>query len=233
MADAQSPKPHLSQNPDEAAERREIVEKVIHALQPAQTSALPSPEPGSSSAIQPASRPPWPLQQYFDGEVVLDVELGARFPNMPLMSNIHFRELGSRKSRGVATLSTSDGGAQIVIDADSDTHAIQLSFTYGSMLTLRFDLSHLSDADRDGWMSKMRRADSGVAFLWGAARWDRDYVLCLSHKYFTNIYAFSPSQFDSAARVTSEVTRRLLDWLEGYWKPKKADDQPSPTLLTW
>jgi hypothetical protein len=178
------------------------------------------------------SVPPWTLPQFFNGEIDLDAELAKRFPTMPVMASINFRSLGSKTGRGVATLTSSDGGASVVIDADAASHVIQMSFTYGSMLTLRFSLNDLSDMDRTRWLELMRRDQGGLAFLWGPTRWEHDYLICVSRKYLTNLYAFSPHNFDAAIRMTPEIAKKLLNWLEDFWKTPPPDEEP-PKLLTW
>ncbi|MCA9914417.1 MAG: hypothetical protein KC496_13775, partial [Anaerolineae bacterium] len=55
-----------------------------------------SPLPSELEEVLPIRRPektPWTLQQFFDGEIDLDVELAKRFPSMPIMSKIDFRTL--------------------------------------------------------------------------------------------------------------------------------------------
>jgi hypothetical protein len=177
---------------------------------------------------------PWTLQQFFDGEIDLDKELSKRFPIMPPMTTIKFRTLGSRSGRKVATLTTQDANASVIFDADVETKVVQMSFSYGSMLTLRFALSSLNDSDRLRWLELMRREQGGLAFLWGPARWNEDYLICIARKYSTNIYAFSPNNFDAAIRMTNSVTEELLNWLEEIWtaEPEPKDDDDSP-LLTW
>lgn len=176
---------------------------------------------------------PWTLQQFFNGEIDLDVELSKRFPTMPMLSIIKFRTLGSNSSRRVATLATQDGAASLTVDADVATKVIQLSFTLGSMLTLRFAMTDLSDMDRNRWLELMRRDQGGLAFLWGPPRWAQDYMICISRKYFTNLYAFSPHNFEAGVRLTPAVTRQLLDWIEELWKAQFKQDDESPPLLTW
>lgn len=179
-----------------------------------------------------AQSPPWTLQQFFNGEIDLDVELVKRFPMMPVMSRIKFRTLGTQTGRGVATLSSQDNAASIIIDADANSRVIQLSFTFGSMITLRFALDDLSDMDRSRWLELMQREQGGLAFLWGPGRWQKDYIICIARKYFTNMYAFSPRNFEAAIRMTPEVTRQLMEWLEKFWKQEPPDKEP-PRLLTW
>jgi hypothetical protein len=177
---------------------------------------------------------PWTLQQFFSGSIDLDVELSKRFPAMPMLSIIKFRTLGSESGRRVATLSTQDGAASLVFDADMKTKIVQLSFTLGSMLTLKFQLSELTDSDRNYWLDLMRRDAGGLAFLWGQGRWANDYIICIARKYFTNFYAFSTNNFDAAVRLTPAVTKQLMDWLDEIWKAENdgGSDEPPP-LLTW
>jgi len=181
---------------------------------------------------QTTSTPPWTLQQFFNGEIDLDVELGRRFPAMPMMSIVKTRSLGTNTGRKVAELSSQDGAATMVIDADTVSKVIQLSFTVGSMLTLKFAMTDLSNMDRDRWLELMRRDSGGLAFLWGTKRWASDYLICISRKHYTNLYAFSPSNFEAGVRLTPTVTQEVLDWLEQIWDEPEEDDEP-PQLLTW
>ncbi len=194
-----------------------------------------APLPSELEEVLPVRRPektPWTLQQFFDGEIDLDVELAKRFPSMPIMSKIDFRTLGAGSGRRVALLSTQDGGATLTVDADQNTKVIQLSFTFGSMLTLRFVLDHLNDVDRTRWLELMRRDEGGLAFLWGPSRWQEEYLVCISRRSFTSMYAFSPNNFEAAARLTPTVTRKYLDWLDEIWQAEADEDDDSP-LLTW
>jgi hypothetical protein len=211
--------------------RRESVEKVIQALQNDDEDVVAISAP--STELATTEDPPWALEQFFNGEIDLDVELASRFSSTPLMSTIKVRSLGSSQDRTVAMMGTQDGSAQLFFDADRRTKVVQVSFTFASMLTLRFVLKDL--VDRSRWLELMRREEGGLAFLWGDARWTQDYVICIARKYYTNFYAFSPNGFEAAARMTPEITRKLLDWLDDIWQD---DDEPeegdeSPPLLTW
>jgi hypothetical protein len=199
------------------------VRRVIDAV-----AKTPPPEPTALSI----EKTPWVLQQFFNGEIDLDVELAQRFQNMPVMATINFRSMGTKSKRGVASLATQDNAAQMIIDVDAVSKVAQFSFSFGSMLTLRFTLDELSDVDRVRWLELMRRKEGGLTFLWGPSRWEHDYLICSVRRYYTNLYAFSPHNFEAVARLTPEVTRQLLDWLETFWKaePPKAD---APPLLTW
>lgn len=184
------------------------------------------------SLAKPTHNPPWTLQQFFDGEIDLDVELARRFPTMPMMSIIKTRNLGTNTGRKVAELTTQDGAASMIIDADTVSKVIQLSFTFGSMITLKFAMKDLNNGDRDRWLELMRREAGGLAFLWGTKRWASDYAICIARKHFTNLYAFSPNNFEAGVRLTPKITTELLDWLEKIWDEPEPDNDP-PQLLTW
>ena len=221
--------------------KKHMVEKAIQALQPKAFDARPAPSAAMQTQTQTTetriaapSEPPWTLQQFFNGEIDLDAELTARSKNMPVMSTFKRRSLGKRSGRSVVTIATQDGAAQVIFDADPHSKIVQMSFTYGSMLTLHFRLDGLSDMDRERWLELMNREAGGLAFLWGPARWEKDYMICIVRKYFTNVYAFSPNSFDASIRMTPDVTRKLLDWLGEMWQPEAHDDDTPPApLLTW
>jgi hypothetical protein len=181
---------------------------------------------------------PWALQQYLNGQIDLDKELGSRFPAMPLMSQIHDRTYGERTKHALATIATQDGAASLLVDVDGSTRAVQFTFVLNSMIGLKFIPAKMSDADRAHWLDAMRRSQyerrpSDVAFLWGPARWESDYLICVPRKHFTNIYAFSAHHLECAARLTAEVTNKLVDWLDGLWKPAEDDTSQAPKLNTW
>ena len=62
-----------------------------------------------------------------------------------------------------------------------------------------------------------KRESGEPAFLWNQERWGGSYIVGAAQKNFTHLFAFSPQNIEAAARLTPEVTRRLLDWLEFYW----------------
>ncbi|TVR23159.1 MAG: hypothetical protein EA396_04185 [Anaerolineaceae bacterium] len=182
--------------------------------------------------IREPIEPPWPLEQFFNGDIDLESELAMRFSSTPVMSTIKIRKLGANAGRSVATLTTQDGAAQVIFDADAESRALQASFTLGSMLSLRFVLRDL--VDRTRWLSLMRRDGGGLAFLWGSRRWEKDYIICIARKYYTIFYAFSPNGLEAAARLTPEITGKLLNWLEKAWGAEeeiKRDNKPD--MLTW
>lgn len=176
---------------------------------------------------------PWTLEQFFKGEIDLDIELNKRFHTMPMMSTIQFRTLGTQSARRVATLGTQDGSASFLVEVDLNTRASQFTFTLGSMLSLRFHLNELSDMDRTRWVELMKREQGGLTFLWGANRWARDYLVCISRRNHTNLFAFSPHNFEAGVRLTPPVMKQLLAWLDNLWTaqtPPKGDSAP---ILTW
>jgi hypothetical protein len=181
---------------------------------------------------------PWVLQQYLQGQIDLDKELASRFPAMPVMSQIHVHAYGGKVNRSMATIATQDGAASLLVDVDSSTRGVQFTFQLNSMIGLKFSPGRLSDMDRAHWMDTMRRSQTerrpgDIAFLWGAMRWESDYLICAARKHFTNIYAFSPHHIECATRLTEEVTNQLLDWLDGYWTPGEDDTSNAPKLSTW
>jgi hypothetical protein len=186
----------------------------------------------AASKLAASNSAPVLLQQFFNDQIDLSAELATRFPALPLMTVIRFRKLEGKTQRGVATLSTADGIASAVIDADAATGSIQLSFSYGSMMSMRFRMDDLSSMDRSRWLELMRREGGGVAFLWGQARWEQDYVICVTRRHFASIYAFSHHGFEAAVRLTPDVIKQLLDWLEKFWSATPPGEPP-PKQLTW
>jgi hypothetical protein len=172
------------------------------------------------------------LQQFFNDQIDLSTELYNRFPSLPLLSVIRLPKTDTKATRGVATLTTQDGVASAVIDVDLASGGVHLSFTYGSMLSLHFRMDELSSMDRARWLELMRREGGGVAFMWGQARWEKDYVICVTRRKFASLYAFSHNGFEAAVRLTPEVAQKLLDWLDRFWKTDSSGGEP-PKLLTW
>jgi hypothetical protein len=174
---------------------------------------------------------PWILQQFFNGEIDLDAELSKRFPVMPVLSSAHFR--ATQTKWGIAALTTQDSAASLHVDVNSESHVIEFTFAFRSMLALRFQLQELSDMDRSRWLESMRREQGGLSFLWGKGRWENNYIICAVHRYFTNIYAFSPQHFEAAARLTPEVSQVFLNWLDDMWKPAPSLDDSQKLITTW
>jgi hypothetical protein len=188
---------------------------------------LPAAVSYSVDAPRAAAPPPWLLRPYFDGGFPLDKELATRFPNMPLLSAVHFRAPDRTTGYGLAMLATQDGAATVSVEVDRPSGDVQWRFTAASMLTLRFHIAGLSELDREHWLDKMRLGDGRVAFLWSETRWSGDYLICAAHRYYSNIFAFSTTGAEAAARLTPDVTGKLLDWLHGFWTPPRAEEPDS------
>lgn len=186
----------------------------------------------AASKLAASPSAPWLLQQFFNDQIDLSTELYNRFPSLPLLSVIRLPKSDTKTTRGVATLTTQDGVASAVIDVNSASGGLHLSFTYGSMLSLHFRMDDLSGMDRSRWLELMRREGGGVAFMWGQARWEKDYVICVTRRKFASLYAFSHNGFEAAVRLTPDVATQLLDWLEKFWKTDAPGGEP-PKLLTW
>lgn len=172
--------------------------------------------PTSASAAPPAGAP-LILQHFFDGAIDLDKELTARFANMPLLSVIRVRQFGGRVPSGAALMTAQDGSAAVIVEVDAATKDVQFTYTLGGMLALSFQISQLSDMDRAHWIEPMRRENSEVAFLWSQSRWENDYLICAAHKHHTNFFAFSSHNTQAATRLTTDVSRKLLNWIAGFW----------------
>jgi hypothetical protein len=189
----------------------------------------PMPEPAVDDDMD-TDEAPWLLQLHFDGEINLDEELSKRYSNMPVMSIIHFRTVGKQKRHGLASLSSQDGAAAVTMEVDPVSRAIHCRLTLNSSLSLVFQMEGLSDRDRARWQQVMRAGGDELAFLWGETRWHSDYLVGASHKFYTNIYAFSPLNMEGAFRMTPEVNRKLLDWLQSFWT---AGGEKASKLNTW
>ncbi|MEM6282398.1 MAG: hypothetical protein AAF787_09425, partial [Chloroflexota bacterium] len=166
-------------------------------------------------------------QPFFKEQIDLNQELVQRFPTMPLMSVIRFRDIYEDHERGVATLTTQDGTAGLIVDVSKVEYDIQFSFTYGSMLSLRFHLTELSSLDRRTWLDNLQTRTEDIAFLWGQSRWTKDYIICVPHRFYLSLLAFSPNNFEAAVRVTPQARDKLLSWLRKFWdyaeKPEVKD----------
>lgn len=170
---------------------------------------------------------PLTLQPFFKDQINLNQELVRRFPNMPLMSNVRFRDLYRNGERGVATLSSQDGAASLIVDVSNRTSEMQFAFMYGSMLSLRFELNELSDLDRRAWLDNMDNRQEDVVFLWGQSRWAKDYIICVPHRYYLSLLAFSQNNFEAAVRMTPALSEELFGWLRSFWYPDMPDQPDS------
>lgn len=196
--------------------------------------AAQSPPP--VSAPEGAKNLPWTLAQYFNGEIDLNQELAGRFPQMPLMSLIYFRAQGAKNPIQISTIATQDGAASLRVEVDSMTKITTFTFSLNSMLAVRFSPTGLSALDRAHWLEPLKRENSEIAFLWGAQRFRSDYLIAVSHKMYTNIFAFSPGHTEAAVRLTSEVCRKFTAWIEPHWaaiKDDQAEADVSSQNLTW
>lgn len=168
---------------------------------------------GSRDVLQ-REAPPL-LQRYGEGEIALAHELAERFPSAPLLSLFHVRVIHERTGLQAATLAAQDGSALLRVQADG-ARSVQFAFQAYGMLGLTFTPGRLSEADRRHWLAGMQQAGD-VAFLWGTQRWDNDYLIGAPDRYFCGLYAFSAHHTEAAARLTPDVTARVLGWLEGLW----------------
>jgi hypothetical protein len=167
------------------------------------------------------------LRDMMDGAVDLVRELEARYHGPPLMSL--FRTPEGRASVRTAVLSTQDGAATLTVEMDVRDGAVEWAYRLSSMLGIRFVQRDLSELDRRYWLDLMREGEPEPAFLWSATRWQSDYLIGSSHRYYVNLFAFSPQHAEAAARLTPEAARKLLDWLDAGWFPPA----PAETPLAW
>ncbi|MGQ9909564.1 MAG: hypothetical protein ACUVS2_12080 [Candidatus Flexifilum sp.] len=155
--------------------------------------------------------PPTWLLAAMNGESGLDRDWAARYPQMPLMTQIRFET-------GMATLATQDGAAGMSVIVDAETRQLAVTYTLGGMLGLRFTTARLSDADRTRWIALMRQPGVEPIFLWGQARWETDFLIFSARTYYVNVYAYSPRGVEAAARLTVDVTRALVEWIAARWR---------------
>ncbi|MFP4321197.1 MAG: hypothetical protein ACLFTK_01955 [Anaerolineales bacterium] len=167
------------------------------------------------------SAPPL-LQRFLKLEIDLDAELERQSLNAPLMSSIALdpkRPRGER--RQVATLTSQDGGAQMQFEVYPTYNTTLVAFTIKNMLTMRFNLAEVNLDERAIFLELMRR-EEGMTILWTPERWEQDYLIFTRRQLFTRVYAFSP-HFEAKARLTSESTGALVDWLERSWFPRSKE----------
>lgn len=176
----------------------------------------------------PTPEVPWLIGQALNNQVNLAAELAGRFPNIPLLTIIKLRELDTKTGRALAVLTTADGFAMLRIEIDAASRLLEFTFSYGSMLGMRFQIDGLSNKDRTHFLDRMRIEGDHTAFLWGETRWARDYLFGVSRwqgkHHFINLYAFSRQNTEAAVRLKPDVTEQLMDWLQIHWKE---DEQPT------
>ena len=195
---------------------------------------LPVEDPSRPATISRSTmNAPWLLQQHFAGKVDLAAELSNRYPTLPLMTLIKPKPAKGAHQPSLNTLAAPDGTATVVVEAMPDSHHFQLSYSLGSMLTFRFRMNDLTPVDCAHWLQLIHREQDGVAFLWGQARWEKDYLICTIRRQFACLYAFSPLGFEAGVRLTHEVKGELHDWLASIWNPDTASTGTTPNLLTW
>lgn len=195
---------------------------------------LPIEDPSRPATISRSTmNAPWLLQQHFAGKVDLAAELSNRYPTLPLMTLIKPKPAKGAHQPSLNTLAAPDGTATVLIEAMPNSHQFQLSYSLGSMLTFRFRMNDLTPVDCAHWLQLIHREQDGVAFLWGQARWEKDYLICTIRRQFACLYAFSPLGFEAGIRLTHEVKGELHDWLASIWNPDTASTGTTPNLLTW
>lgn len=163
---------------------------------------------------------PWLLQHFLDGQIDLEAELAERYPHLPLLSVFKSRNLYERSTHQVATLSAPDDSASMLVDIDTSKDLTQFTFAISGMFSRAYTLDRPSAIDRPRWLEAMERRQGGLTFLWGASRWESDYLIWVLKRYQTNVYAFSPAGITASVRITPDVTRQLLAWLRKLWTSK-------------
>jgi len=193
-----------------------LVRRVIRGLEQA-VGADSTATPEQLAALARTTRTPWLLQQFLDGYVDLEAELLERYPNLPLMSVLKTRTLAQNSMHQVATLVTPDDSASVIFDIDHPANLAELTFSLSGMFSMTFNLDRPDTIDRPRWLEIMERRQAGLTFLWGASRWEGDYLVWIMRRYQTNLYAFSPTGATASVRMTPDVTRQLLAWLRKLW----------------
>ena len=192
-----------------------LVRRVIRGLEQAVGADENSPE--ELAELARTTRTPWLLQQFLDGAVDLEAELLERYPNLPQLAVIKTRELAQNHPHKIATLTAPDDSASLTFDINPATNLAQLTFSLNGMFSTAFEIDRPDSIDRPKWLDIMERRHAGLTFLWGASRWEGDYLVWIMRRYQTNLYAFSPSGSTASVRMTPEVTRELLAWLRKLW----------------
>lgn len=169
------------------------------------------------------------LMQAFNGDIDLERELASRYPNMPLMTQVHRKMSGAKIRRGSMTIASSDGAASLLVEIDSISRLAQFTFTWGGMVGLRFTPAKLSDMDRQRWLDLMRQPSGEPIYLWGQSRWENDYLIFCTRRHFTSVYAFSQLHTEAAVRLTGDVMAALVDFLERFWKPAAPEGSSAST----
>lgn len=183
------------------------------------------------------SAPPT-LQRFIAGETDLDDELARRYVHTPLLSHVRFLPPPGEPVRRQtsAYFSSQDDSALLTVGAPvggKNGAVVEFTFTLLSMVGLGFRIDPLTAEERRRWLELVRR-ENGITVLWTRARWEKPYVIFVAREHFARVYAFAPSGFEAAARLTPDMLAALTDWLETIWFPRlAASDDPGerPTLM--
>lgn len=183
------------------------------------------------------SSPPT-LQRFIAGETDLDEELARRYVHTPLLSHVRFLPAPGEPVRRQtsAYFSSQDDSALLTVGAPvggKNGAVIEFTFTLMSMVGLGFRIDPLTVEERRRWLELVRR-ENGITMLWTRARWEKPYVIFVTREHFARVYAFAPSGFEAAARLTPDMLTALADWLETVWFPGQgpnADPGERPTLV--
>src|SRR5215831_4498336 len=137
--------------------------------------ALEINESGHQRTIQ--SSAPFLLQQFFTGKIDLDVELARRYPGPPLLTSPTFTPVpGKQAKHGFAQYNSQDNAAAFTIEMHGPTQTLDFSFLLQGMISVRFTLGAIAEANRRRFLELMNRND-GIAFLWTRERWERDFLI--------------------------------------------------------
>lgn len=197
--------------------------------------ALELRESGHQRAIR--SAPP-ALQRFITGETDLDEELALRYVHAPLLSHVRFLPTPGEPVRRQtsAYFSSQDDSALMTVGAPlggKNGAVVEFTFTLRSMVGLAFRVDPLTVEDRRRWLELIRR-ENGITVLWTRERWEKPYLIFVVRDYFARVYAFAPTGFEAAARLTPDMLNALTDWLETVWFSRQAAADPlseQPTLL--
>ena len=134
-----------------------------------------------------------------------------------------------------AYFSSQDDSALMTVGAPlggKNGAVVEFTFTLRSMVGLAFRVDPLTVEDRRRWLELIRR-ENGITVLWTRERWEKPYLIFVVRDYFARVYAFAPTGFEAAARLTPDMLNALTDWLETVWFSRQAADPLSeqPTLL--
>ncbi|HMM29799.1 MAG: hypothetical protein AAGU78_06870 [Chloroflexota bacterium] len=190
---------------------------------------------GHQAALRHA---PPTLQRFFAGETDLDAELAQRYVHAPLLSHARFVPTPGEpvRKQTSAYFSSQDDSALMTVGAPvggRNGAVVEFTFTLMSMVGLGFRVDPLTAGERRRWLELIRR-ENGITALWTLARWEKPYLIFVVRDYFARVYAFAPSGFEAAARLTPDMLVTLADWLEAVWFPPRATEDEAaerPTLL--